>query len=163
MKSFLLFVLTIIILSACKSESNVKTYNNGKYIARIVTNDNINGTVIDTINVAELREPLKVLVEKDTIWFDASTISRFIVSENTQLNVYFVPKDDKDDTIDLEVKPSDKRDYYAVMNFGKFFDINNIKEINFCILEISNESPSNSIKLVVQEVQYDLDLEQFKQ
>ena len=162
MKSILYFILTLFLLSACKSDSNVKTYNIGYKIITKVTTDKNDNLTFDTISITDVKEPLHVLVEKDTIWFNSTTFSLFSVLRNSQFNLYFEPNNELEESFTLKVKAATFQDYYAVLKFGKFFDIKNIKEVYLSILNSIDVSPKNSVEINVQEVKYNLDLEQFK-
>ena len=160
MKKILYLFVIAVLLAACTSKNEVRTYNNGKVcIVNSCTKYGV--TTYDTISYKDLPFSLEVLIEKDTIWLSsqAFTFYKSNVVKNT-INFFCIGKAD----VSLPVEVTSTNDYYAVMNFGKFFDINSVYKIFYCRIsakDISTHPLEETIQ--IEDIQYDLDIDQFKQ
>lgn len=160
MKKILYLFVIAVLLAACTSKNEVRTYKNGKLYVLQSYKDN-GKMLFDTISIKDVVYELNVLIDKDTIWLNSGAFSKD--KEHIFKNSIYIYMTGKED-IELPVVATSTNDYYAVMNYGKFYNYNEILAIYYWRMTAKNIS-TNPFEEVIyaEDIQYKLDKEQFKQ
>ena len=149
MKKILYLFVIAVLLAACTSKNEVRTYNNGKDLTYKYHSET---QKTDTISFEDNNIPLSVLVENDTVWFHSNIfrpgglfISPYLIFENKSAvkpNYEF----------DLYEYSDYWYDYYAIIDTGKFFNTKDFKSVSLIVYH-----DGKGVKSI-----YYLDLDQFK-
>lgn len=169
MKKILYLLVVAVLLAACNSEPKTEpkdlavTYTNGKVCEVRATYDRNRKIQFDTTRMEEIPQPLHVLVSNDTIWLNSSSISTFNRYKYRTLHVNFDYNIEGEKSTVLKVQEGEHGDYYAVMEFGKFFDMDKVVHVFFAITSSEDRSPNDKeLDLRLQQVIYVMNLDQFK-
>lgn len=156
MKKILYLFVFAVLLAACNSNPNEsRRYTNGVFTELECK------TLLqaDTINSHEIYNTLDVLVDNDTVWLYSDVFTFDYQGEKKIQLTFSVSSIYPVDEDYIPVYPSESsRDYYAVLDFGKFRDINTYKSINLYCYYFN---PSYKQMKYIFYYRYKLDKDQF--
>jgi len=149
MKNYLFLLVVIVILSACSSKNEIRTYSSGKDLV-FVYHPETNKS--DTISFVDNNIPISVLVENDTVWFHSRIFTLESIDHFIKPLLMFENKEPNIPYFNFQLESYSYNEYYATIEKGKFFNTNNFKSVSLVIFY--EGASKQSI--------YDLDLDQFK-
>ena len=146
--------------------------------------------ITDTIIIENIPEPLYVMISNDTVWFNSTSFTYCYDNESfnnevikllrTVSTLNFLPINESDLTLNFiietitfngprvtnfasaEIFSSNYREYYTVLEFGRFFNLENIKEIQLYINDNRKDISEKEGQYVDRYIIYKLDKDLFK-
>lgn len=149
MKKILYLFVIAVLLAACTSKNEIRTYSSGKdlvYVYHPETNKS------DTISFVDNNIPISVFVENDTVWFHSRIFTLESIDHFIKPLLMFENKEPNIPYFNFQLESYSYNQYYAKIEKGKFFNTNNFKSVSLVIFYDGESKLSK----------YYLDLDQFK-